>query len=159
MEYSKIIAITGLPGLFELISSKSDGGIVRSLDDKSTKFVSSRVHQFSHLESIEVYTTRHNVNLVDVLKAMAAPDFPGRPLPCLPEFHGRLHKLARRLKSIPAWNPTRSYSCSRHFPAHRSTRFSQHFGRLPCQSAPHRAIRRKKQTPSRRSRCPGRSCC
>ena len=70
MEYSKIIAITGLPGLFELISSKSDGGIVRSLDDKSTTFVSSRVHQFSHLESIEVYTTRHNVNLVDVLKAM-----------------------------------------------------------------------------------------
>jgi Domain of unknown function (DUF5606) len=72
MEYSKIIAITGLPGLFELISSKSDGGIVRSLDDKSTRFVSSRVHQFSHLESIEVYTTRHNVNLVDVLKAMEA---------------------------------------------------------------------------------------
>ncbi len=70
MEYSKIIAITGLPGLFELINSKTDGGIVRSLDDKSTRFVSSRVHQFSHLESIEVYTTRHNVNLVDVLKAM-----------------------------------------------------------------------------------------
>jgi hypothetical protein len=70
MEYSKIIAITGLPGLFELVSSKTDGGIVRSLDDKSTRFVSSRVHQFSHLESIEVYTTRHNVNLVDVLKAM-----------------------------------------------------------------------------------------
>jgi Domain of unknown function (DUF5606) len=70
MEYSKIIAITGLSGLFELISSKSDGGIVRSLDDKSTRFVSSRVHQFSHLESIEVYTTRHNVNLVDILKAM-----------------------------------------------------------------------------------------
>jgi hypothetical protein len=70
MEYSKIIAITGLPGLFELISSKSDGGIVRSLDDKSTRFVSSRVHQFSHLESIEVYTTRQNVNLVDILKAM-----------------------------------------------------------------------------------------
>jgi Domain of unknown function (DUF5606) len=70
MEYSKIIAITGLPGLFELVSSKSDGGIVRSLDDKSTRFVSSRVHQFSHLESIEVYTTRHNVNLVDILKAM-----------------------------------------------------------------------------------------
>jgi hypothetical protein len=70
MDYSKIIAITGLPGLFELISSKSDGGIVRSLEDKSTRFVSSRVHQFSHLESIEVYTTKHNVNLVDVLKAM-----------------------------------------------------------------------------------------
>lgn len=70
MEYAKIIAITGLPGLFELITSKSDGGIVRSLEDKSTRFVSSRVHQFSQLESIEVYTTRHNENLVTVLKAM-----------------------------------------------------------------------------------------
>lgn len=70
MEYSKIIAITGLPGLYELINSKNDGAIVRSLDDKSTKFVSSRIHQFSHLESIEVYTVRDNVNLVDILKAM-----------------------------------------------------------------------------------------
>lgn len=72
MEYNKIIAVTGLPGLYELLSSKSDGAIVRSLDDKSTRFVASRVHNFSHLESIEVYTVRDNVNLVDVLNAMEA---------------------------------------------------------------------------------------
>lgn len=70
MEYSKIIAVTGLPGLFELISSKSDGAIVRSLEDKSTRFVSSRIHQFSHLESIEVYAKKENVNLVEVFKLM-----------------------------------------------------------------------------------------
>lgn len=70
MEYNKIVAVTGLPGLFELINSKTDGAIVRSLDDKSTRFVSSRVHNFSHLESIEVYTIRENVNLVDILNAM-----------------------------------------------------------------------------------------
>lgn len=70
MEYSKLVAVTGLPGLFELINSKTDGAIVRSLDDKSTRFISSRIHNFSHLESIEVYTTRDNVNLVDVLNAM-----------------------------------------------------------------------------------------
>ena len=70
MEYNKIIAVTGLPGLYELLSSKSDGAIVRSLDDKSTRFVSSRIHNFSHLESIEIYTVRENANLVDVLKAM-----------------------------------------------------------------------------------------
>jgi len=72
MEYSKLVAVTGLPGLFELISSKTDGAIVRSLDDNSTKFVSSRIHNFSHLESIEIYTVRENVNLVDILKAMEA---------------------------------------------------------------------------------------
>src|SRR5215475_10521329 len=70
MEYNKIIAVTGLPGLYELLSSKADGAIVRALDDKTTRFVSSRIHNFSHLESIEVYTVRDNVNLVDILKAM-----------------------------------------------------------------------------------------
>lgn len=70
MDYNRIISVTGLGGLFELVTSKSDGAIVRSLEDQSTKFVSSRVHNFSHLESIEVYTERENVNLVDVFKAM-----------------------------------------------------------------------------------------
>ncbi len=70
MEYGKIIAVTGLPGLYELVSSKSDGAIVRSLDDKSTRFVSSRVHNFSHLESIEIYTVRDNVNLANIFQAM-----------------------------------------------------------------------------------------
>jgi hypothetical protein len=70
MEYSKIISVAGLPGLYELINTKPDGAIVRSLDDKSTRFASSRIHNFSHLESIEVYTTRENVNLAEVFQAM-----------------------------------------------------------------------------------------
>jgi hypothetical protein len=70
MEYSKLVAVTGLPGLYELINSKNDGAVVRSLDDNSTKFASSRIHNFSHLESIEVYTTGDNVNLVDIFNAM-----------------------------------------------------------------------------------------
>jgi hypothetical protein len=70
MEYSKIISVTGLGGLFELLSSKADGAIVRSLEDKSTRFVSSRVHNISHLESIEIFTVRDNVNLADVFLAM-----------------------------------------------------------------------------------------
>ena len=72
MEYGKIISVTGLGGLFELVGSKKDGAIVRSLEDKSTRFVASRVHNFSHLESIEVYTERDNANLVEVFQAMAA---------------------------------------------------------------------------------------
>lgn len=70
MEYSKLVAVTGLPGLYELVNSKADGAIVRSLEDNSTKFASSRIHNFSHLESIEVYTIRENVNLVEIFQAM-----------------------------------------------------------------------------------------
>src|SRR3954471_20767367 len=76
MEYSKLISVTGMGGLFELVASKADGAIVRSLEDKSTRFISSRQHSFSHLEGIEVYTQRENVNLVDVFKAMEASSEP-----------------------------------------------------------------------------------
>jgi hypothetical protein len=70
MEYNKLVAVTGLPGLYELVSSKSDGAVVRSLDDGSTKFAATRSHNFSHLESIEIYTQQDNVNLVDIFNAI-----------------------------------------------------------------------------------------
>src|SRR6266550_1924586 len=70
MEYNKIISVTGLGGLYELVTSKTDGAVVRSLEDKSTKFVSSRVHNLSHLESIEVFTTTENTNLAEVFTAI-----------------------------------------------------------------------------------------
>jgi hypothetical protein len=72
MEYKRIVAVTGMPGLFEVVTSKNDGALVRSLVDNTTKFVTSRVHNMSHLESIEVYTIRENVNLTEVFEAMQA---------------------------------------------------------------------------------------
>lgn len=85
MEYNKIISVTGIPGLFELINSKNDGALIRSLEDQSTRFVSSRVHNFSHLESIEVYTTEDNVNLSEVFLAMNAS---GETLPAEKDAKG-----------------------------------------------------------------------
>lgn len=70
MEFEKIISITGKPGLYELLSTRADGVVVRSLEDQSKKFASNRQHQFSHLDSIEIYTTGENATLRDVLTAM-----------------------------------------------------------------------------------------
>ncbi len=70
MDYNKIVSVSGLPGLFEMLSSKADGAVLKSLDDNTSKFVSSRQHNFSHLESIEVYTTKDNTNLAEVFEAM-----------------------------------------------------------------------------------------
>lgn len=78
MEYYKLVAVSGLPGLFELLTTKSDGAIVRGLDDGQTRFAANRSHQFSHLESIEVFTQGENANLVEVFKAMEQA---GKPLP------------------------------------------------------------------------------
>jgi hypothetical protein len=70
MEYNKIVSVTGLSGLYELISSKADGAVVKSLEDNTTKFVSSRQHNFSHLESIEVFTVKDNTNLAELFNTM-----------------------------------------------------------------------------------------
>ena len=71
MEYNNLMAVSGLSGLFEMVTSKNDGAIAKSLETGATQFISSRVHQFSHLESIEVYTTHVNVFLAEVFIAMS----------------------------------------------------------------------------------------
>lgn len=95
MDYSKLISVTGKSGLYEVVSSKTDGAIVKSLEDGKTEFVSSRLHQFSHLESIEVYTVNDNVNLVDIFKAMQAstearPD--GKDDKAVTAYFGKVYK-------------------------------------------------------------------
>jgi hypothetical protein len=70
MEYREIVAVTGLGGLYQLLTTKSDGAIVRSVADKTTKFISARQHNVTPLESIEVYTTSDNVRLQEVFKKM-----------------------------------------------------------------------------------------
>jgi hypothetical protein len=79
MEYREIVSVTGLGGLFQLLATKNDGAIVRNLADKSTKFISARLHNVTPLESIEVYTTGDNVRLHEVFQKMK--DQAGTALP------------------------------------------------------------------------------
>lgn len=66
MRYNELVAISGLSGLFQLLSTKSDGAIVKSLEDNSTKFVPARSHNVTPLDSIEVFTQEENVRLFEV---------------------------------------------------------------------------------------------
>ncbi|MBU3675780.1 MAG: hypothetical protein FGM54_01160 [Chitinophagaceae bacterium] len=68
MKFNELVAISGLSGLYQLVSTKSDGAIVRSLEDKSTKFVAARSHNVTPLDSIEVFTKEDNLRLWDVFQ-------------------------------------------------------------------------------------------
>ena len=71
MEYKDILALSGMPGLFELISTKSDGIIVKSLDDGKSQFVSSRLHGVSSLDTISVFLkNEETTDLKKVLQQM-----------------------------------------------------------------------------------------
>jgi hypothetical protein len=104
MEYSKLIAVSGLSGLFELLTSKSDGAIAKSLENDATQFISSRAHQFSHLESIEVFTTRENVFLAEVFIAM------GKSKEALPNEKDPKSVEAYFKKTFPNMDFTRVYA-------------------------------------------------
>lgn len=66
MEYKQIVAVTGLPGLFQLLNAQNNGALVKNLSDKGICFISSRKHQLTPLESIEIYTKEGNMRLEEV---------------------------------------------------------------------------------------------
>jgi hypothetical protein len=70
MTLSEIVSITGMPGLYKASGKRTDGLIATSLVDGSTKFVSGRVHLFSTLDNITIYTNEGSKTLKEVLAAM-----------------------------------------------------------------------------------------
>ncbi len=68
MEFKDLIHISGKSGLFEMIGSRNNGIIARSLEDQTTQFFGSRAHQFTPLESIEMYTHGDNLPLKKIMQ-------------------------------------------------------------------------------------------
>jgi Domain of unknown function (DUF5606) len=66
MKFKELVSINGMSGLFQLMATKSDGAIVKSIDDGSTKFVAARQHTVTALDGIEVFTQEDNMRLIDV---------------------------------------------------------------------------------------------
>ncbi|WOC39874.1 DUF5606 domain-containing protein [Polaribacter sp. HL-MS24] len=69
MEYNKIIAVTGKPGLFEVVSQTKTGVIVESLVDKK-RFPVVSSQNISMLENIAIYTYEEEVLLLSVFKTI-----------------------------------------------------------------------------------------
>ena len=70
MEFNKIIAVTGKPGLFEILSQTKTGVIVRSIVD-GKRFPITATHNVSLLENIAIYTYEEEVPLGVVMKNIA----------------------------------------------------------------------------------------
>ncbi|MGM5629965.1 DUF5606 domain-containing protein [Apibacter raozihei] len=71
MDLTKIIAITGKPGLFELVSQAKGGFIVKDLTSQKKLSINSN-SQVSLLQNISIYTQDSEVPLVTVLITISA---------------------------------------------------------------------------------------
>lgn len=72
MELKEILAISKLPGLFQIVASRDNGLIVTPLGEDKRKFVASRQHMFTPLENITVYTNTDSIELNEIFKLMKA---------------------------------------------------------------------------------------
>lgn len=55
MNLSKLVAVSGMPGIFRMVTNKPNGLIVEDLKDGKRQFVSVRTATFTPLESIFIY--------------------------------------------------------------------------------------------------------
>lgn len=65
-----------MPGLYEMISNRADGAIVKSLETGQSKFAPMRKHQFSLLETISIYTLLDSTPLAEVFYNMKKSEVP-----------------------------------------------------------------------------------
>ncbi len=69
MSLKKIMFISGMPGLYQLIAQSRNGFIAESLADKKRLHISNN-QQVSMLSDISIFTTSEDIKLADVFRTM-----------------------------------------------------------------------------------------
>jgi hypothetical protein len=70
MSFSEIVAVSKLPGLYQMHKHRADGLILKSLQDDKVFFAASRAHAFTPLDNITIYTTDEPMELLEVMHKM-----------------------------------------------------------------------------------------
>jgi len=70
MDLKEIVAISGMGGLFKVVAKRGDGLIVSGFEEDRPKFVPNRLHVFTPLDGITLYTHTDNIELSKVLLEM-----------------------------------------------------------------------------------------
>jgi len=109
MDLNKIFAISGKPGLFQVVTQRTNGFIVRSLVSGKTNFISLRTHAFSALGNISIYTMADATLLKDVLKSIHEKNEAGTTTPPDPKSEGSvLHAYMKEI--LPEYDEDRVYN-------------------------------------------------
>ncbi len=106
MDLSKIMAISGKPGLYRSIAQTKNGIIVESLTD-GKRFTAFPHERISSLEEISILTTGEDLILRDVLKRIH-DKLEGRPAPDAKSDPRELHTFFEEV--VPEYDKDRVYT-------------------------------------------------
>jgi hypothetical protein len=107
MRLKNVIAVSGESGLFELVDTKNNGVVLKNPIDGKVKFYSMRIHQFTPIETIGIYTDTDTVDLKDIFKRMTE-NAASIPIPNVKESNNKL--LEYFVQLVPDYDRDRVYA-------------------------------------------------
>ena len=70
MNIDDFVAVSKLPGVYKLVSNRSNGIFIEDLDTGKKKFASMRKHMFTPLGTVSIYTQEDSVELFKIFDTM-----------------------------------------------------------------------------------------
>lgn len=74
MKIEDIVAISGLPGLYKIVTSRANGMIVEEIPTGKSRFASIRKHQFTPLGTVAIYTEDDAIEIKKVFETIAGKE-------------------------------------------------------------------------------------
>jgi hypothetical protein len=81
MKLKNIIAVSGMPNLFTLVSTRNNGLILKDPTNGKTNFYSVRSHQFTPLETVGIYNSLDTTDLKTIFTEMLKQLATNPPVP------------------------------------------------------------------------------
>ncbi len=70
MNLKDIVSVSGMPGLYKMVTPRSNGLIIQEFDTEKRRFVSVRKHHITPMESISIYTITDSVEMQVIFRRM-----------------------------------------------------------------------------------------
>ncbi len=104
LDISKIVYVSELPGLYEIITPRVDGVIVRDPTSGKKRFISMRRYNIVPLHSISIFTSRDAVELKSVFRRMTE-QYEDNPPPAVDADEETLRSYFEEI--VPDYDPHR----------------------------------------------------
>lgn len=108
MEFKDVVAISGMPGLYESMSVRPDGMIVRAIGSNKKQYVSQRIHTFSPIDKIGIYI--EDGDTLDLLDVMLSIQEQEKDSLVLPKPNSKADVLKKFMRTIlPTYDDDKVY--------------------------------------------------
>jgi hypothetical protein len=106
MKLENILAVSGMPGLYKLVTTRKNGLVIEDYDNAKRTFISLRKHQFTPLQSVAIYTYSDVEEIQEIFKRMRDQKAVN-PIPKSNAPSDDLHAYFREI--LPDYNEDRVY--------------------------------------------------